>query len=103
MLHDFYRSGEESSYVFNVREAARRGHDFKDFICPDYIERHSDYMILGGGVFAMKGFPMDYLTERIEARVRKPLPLEELNLIYAEDEPDKSVVGAAIYARSKMK
>jgi hypothetical protein len=51
----------------------------------------------------MKGFPMDYLTERIEARVRKPLPLEELNLIYAEDEPDKSVVGAAIYARSKMK
>ena len=22
-----------------------------------------DYMILGGGVFAMKGFPMDYLTE----------------------------------------
>lgn len=62
-----------------------------------------DYMILGGGVFAMKGFPMDYLTERIEARVRKPLPLEELNLIYAEDEPDKSVVGAAIYARSKMK
>ena len=48
VLHDFYRSGEESSYVFNVREAARRGHDFKDFICPDYIERHSDYMILGG-------------------------------------------------------
>ena len=37
VLHDFYRSGEESSYVFNVREAARRGHDFKDFICPDYI------------------------------------------------------------------
>ena len=48
VLHDFYRSGEESSYVFNVREAAKRGHDFKDFICPDYIERHSDYMILGG-------------------------------------------------------
>lgn len=61
-----------------------------------------DYMILGGGVFAMKGFPMDYLTERIEERVRKPLPLEELKLIYAEDEPDKSVVGAAIYARNKM-
>ena len=48
VLHDFYRSGEESSYVFNVQEAARRGHDFKDFICPDYIEKHSDYLVLGG-------------------------------------------------------
>ena len=48
VLHDFYRHGEESSYMFNVREAARRGHDFKDFICPDYIEKHSDYLNLGG-------------------------------------------------------
>ena len=48
VLHDFYRSGEESNYVFDVREAAKRGHDFKDFICPDYIEKHSDYLILGG-------------------------------------------------------
>jgi len=48
VLHDFYRPGEESSYMFDVREAARRGHDFKDFICPDYIEKHSDYLNLGG-------------------------------------------------------
>ena len=26
----------------------RKGHDFRDYICPDYIERHSDYLILGG-------------------------------------------------------
>ena len=48
VLHDFYRSGEESRYQFDIREAAKRGHDFKDFICPDYIEKHSDYLILGG-------------------------------------------------------
>ena len=48
VLHDFYRSGEESRYQFDIREAARHGHDFKDFICPDYIEKHSDYLILGG-------------------------------------------------------
>ena len=48
VLHDFYRSGEESRYQFDIREAARRGHDFKDFICPDYVEKHSDYLILGG-------------------------------------------------------
>lgn len=47
VLHDFYRQGEESPYVFDVIEAAKRGHDFKDFICPDFIEKHSDYLMLG--------------------------------------------------------
>ena len=47
VLHDFYRSGEESSYHFDVREAARRGHDFKDFICPDSFEKHGDYLVMG--------------------------------------------------------
>ena len=26
----------------------KKGHDFRDYICPDFIERHSDYLILGG-------------------------------------------------------
>ena len=26
---------------------ARKGHDFKDYICPDGIEKHSDYLKLG--------------------------------------------------------
>ena len=47
VLHDFYRQGEESPYIFDVIEAAKRGHDFKDFICPDFIEKHSDYLMLG--------------------------------------------------------
>ena len=47
VLHDFYRAGEESAFSFNAREMARRGHDFKDYICPDYAERHSDYLKLG--------------------------------------------------------
>ena len=47
VLHDFYRQGEESPYVFDVIEASKRGHDFKDFICPDFIEKHSDYLMLG--------------------------------------------------------
>ena len=48
ILHDFYRQGEESEFVFNAREMMKRGHSFKDYICPDGIEKKSDYLKLGG-------------------------------------------------------
>ena len=47
ILHDFYRQGEESEFVFNAREMMKRGHNFKDYICPDGIEKNSDYLKLG--------------------------------------------------------
>ena len=46
ILHDFYRQGEESEFVFNAREMMKRGHSFKDYICPDGIEKKSDYLKL---------------------------------------------------------
>ena len=46
-LHDFYRSGEESSFDFNMRDNIRKGHCFRDYICPDSIEKNSDYLKLG--------------------------------------------------------
>ena len=46
-LHDFYRSGEENAFAFDIRNAAKHGHDFKDYICPDSLEKHSDYLMLG--------------------------------------------------------
>lgn len=46
-LHDFYRAGEENAYAFDIRRAAKLGHDFKDYICPDSVEKHSDYLMLG--------------------------------------------------------
>ena len=47
VLHDFYRSGEENAFAFNLRDNMRKGHSFRDYICPDSIERHSDYLKLG--------------------------------------------------------
>ena len=47
VLHDFYRAGEESSFVFDAADKARLGHDFKDYICPDAIEKNADYIKLG--------------------------------------------------------
>ncbi len=48
VLHDFYRQGEEVDFHFDAQDMMRKGHDFRDYICPDFIERHSDYLILGG-------------------------------------------------------
>lgn len=45
-LHDFYRAGDEE-FHFDMADMARKGHDFRDYICPDSIEKHSDYLKLG--------------------------------------------------------
>lgn len=47
ILHDVYRQGEEADFHFDMQDSMRKGHDFKDYICPDSIERHSDYLVLG--------------------------------------------------------
>lgn len=61
-----------------------------------------DYMIIGGGVPNMKDFPKEYFIEMTHKYVRKPFPEQNLTLIFAEDLEEKSVIGAALYAR-KMK
>lgn len=57
-----------------------------------------NYMLIGGGVPNMKDFPREYLEERIRFRTRKPYPEKNLNLIFTEDEEEKCVIGAAVYA-----
>ena len=47
ILHDFYRPGEEVYFHFDLVDMARKGHDFKDYICPDSIERFDDYVKIG--------------------------------------------------------
>ena len=47
ILHDFYRQGEEADFHFDARDMMKKGHDFRDYICPDFIEKHSDYIMLG--------------------------------------------------------
>ena len=47
IFHDFYRAGEESSYFFNIRDSRRKGHSFKDYICPDSMEFEKDCFKIG--------------------------------------------------------
>lgn len=46
-LHDFYRTGEETGFHFDIVETMRKGHNFKDFICPDTFEFEKDYFRMG--------------------------------------------------------
>lgn len=47
IYHDFYRVGEETSFRFDLKENLKKGHNFKDFICPDTVENNSDYFKIG--------------------------------------------------------
>jgi len=46
-LHDFYRIGEEGGFRFDISETMRKGHDFKDYICPDTLEFERDHFRMG--------------------------------------------------------
>lgn len=61
VLHDVYRSGEEGDFHFDAKEMMRHGHDFKDYICPDSMEKHSDYLKLGDK-YARVIFLKDYAS-----------------------------------------
>ena len=61
------------------------------------------YILIGGGVPAMQGFPGERFLERILLHTRRPFPAQDLHIIFTEDNDQKSVIGAAIHARSLMK
>ena len=47
IIHDFFRVGEETSFRFDIKETRKKGHDFKDYICPDTMEFEKDYFKMG--------------------------------------------------------
>ena len=75
ILHDFYRAGEEISFNFDITEMARKGHDFRDYISPDSIERADDYIKLGNK-YARVLFLKDYASYIKDSMVSE---LTELN------------------------
>jgi len=48
VLHDFYRTGEETEFHVDLRDLMRKGHSFKDIICPDSLEFKKDHFVMGG-------------------------------------------------------
>lgn len=59
ILHDFYRAEEEGMFRLDLADMMAKGHDFRDYICPDSMEVQSDYLKLGNRycrVFFLKHF-----------------------------------------------
>ncbi len=59
IFHDFFRNGEEAYFRLNLNESMRKGHDFKDYICPDTFEFEKDYFKMGeryGRVIFLKDY-----------------------------------------------
>ena len=47
ILHGFYRPQDADIFNFDMSRLMRRGHDFRDYICPDSMEKHGDYLKIG--------------------------------------------------------
>lgn len=59
ILHDVYRIGEEAFYNFDISNARKLGHSFKDYICPDSFSFKDDYFEMGdkfGRVLFLKDY-----------------------------------------------
>ena len=59
IIYDFYRAGEETSFHFDFKDRMRKGHDFRDYICPDCFENGRDHFRIGdryGRVLFLKDY-----------------------------------------------
>ena len=71
ILHDFYRIGEEVNYNLDLKEIMKKGHDFKDYICPDSFSFKKDYFTMGnkfGRVLFLKDYA-SYIKDSMVAEL----------------------------------
>lgn len=47
ILHDIFNPGSEQYFHFDMDETVRKGHDFRDYICPDSMEFKPDHFTVG--------------------------------------------------------
>lgn len=63
-----------------------------------------EILLLGGGVIEMKGFPRERLTDVILTHTRRPLPHDNLKIVYSPvGDGTNGVLGAGLYAWRKIK
>ncbi len=70
ILHRFYRHGEEANFYFDLSDSTKKGHCFKDHICPDDMELMADHFKIGeryGRVMYLKDYASflkdDFISE----------------------------------------
>lgn len=83
VLHDFCRPGEAADYHFDLRDAMRKGQDFRDYISPDSYAFKSDHFMIGDK-FARVLFIRDY-PSYIKDSVVMDLTDSNRNMIFNYD------------------
>ena len=71
LAHDFYRIGEENNFNWDMIDSMRKGHSFKDYICPDSFSFEKDYFEIGnrvGRVFYLKEYA-SYIKDDLVAEL----------------------------------
>lgn len=96
----------------NIRDVFKQHAD--NPVIHDYIENLSipiaveinifdpDYIIVGGGVVNMKGFPKEELEKCVYNHTRKPHPAESLKLVFTDGGSEVGVRGAAYNAYKRL-
>lgn len=47
LLFDFFRPEEAQQFHFDLSDTMKKGHDIRDYICPDTFENYKDYFQIG--------------------------------------------------------
>lgn len=61
------------------------------------------YVVLGGGVVEMRGFPMEFFEQTVKENLRIPYPRDSVRLIRSLGNQEAGIVGAAINAFDRLK
>ena len=72
IIHDFYRIGEEVNYNLDIKDFIKKGHNFKDYICPDGFSFKKDYFEMGkkyGRVLFLKEYA-SYIKDSMIANLQ---------------------------------
>ena len=91
----FERHGGEKDVKDVVRACAMAAATEITILDPNYV-------VLGGGVVDMKGFPMEYFEQTVKENLRIPYPRDSVRFIRALGDPEAGIVGAAINAAARM-
>jgi hypothetical protein len=85
IFHDFYRVGEETNFHFDLTETRKKGHSFKDFICPDSMEFERDHFKIGdryGRVLFLREYA-SYILHWLDADVYLDLEIGSIRTVIA--------------------
>jgi len=77
--------------------------DIADGVIIEINILNPSYIVLGGGVLQMEGFPREKLKRTILERTRRPVPGDALNIVFSDNSgPYNGVIGAALYASRQL-